>query len=397
MARSWTTDGSRWLKLPGMQPNRPSNRFDARHSPHLLAAHAPQLLCAAAVVEPLESASLTDLLRRRIVDGDDFPDAQIRPSRTVREQFGGAGLATEFVFFSILHPSFFDQPTIRSLFYAARERQDCEMSISKTPIGTYRLLKRKWPTTALRTTRWLMLVEFIGLVPLLVIFGLAQPDLYRTTMWQIGFDNHLNSNPNMVLYAYANHRPLPEIPFIWSRKLTDFNVAISVISLFFLLAKLMAIIMKLWYPIFATIINIGMIALFTVSVYGQIGPDYADPRYPSPAAWYFRYGCGLARPSGNYTNCQIAQSSLFITLYMFVVYLINFGFCLWAMWPNKANDIDEDEEDRESNYSEPKNMEMQGLGSPTTGGIFPYTPRTQAFHTLNRDLPLREPEAPKFG
>ena len=98
--------------------------------------------------------------------------------------------------------------------------------------------------------------------------------------------------------------------------LTDFNVAISVTSLFFLLAKLIAVIMKVWYPVIAVLVNCSMVALYTVSTYGQIGPDYADPRYPAPAAWYFRQGCHLARQYGKYRTCQIAQASLFITLYM---------------------------------------------------------------------------------
>ncbi len=98
--------------------------------------------------------------------------------------------------------------------------------------------------------------------------------------------------------------------------LTNFNVAISVISLFFLLAKLIAFIMKLWFPIVAVFVNMALLALYTVSVYGQIGPDYADPRYPSPAAWYFRQGCGLAKRYGAYQTCQIAQGSLAATFYM---------------------------------------------------------------------------------
>jgi hypothetical protein len=93
-------------------------------------------------------------------------------------------------------------------------------------------------------------------------------------------------------------------------------VAISVIALFFLLSKLISHIMKLWYPIIAVCINCSMVALFAVSTFGQIGPDYADARYPAPAAWYFRQGCGIARKYGKYRACQIAQASLFITLYM---------------------------------------------------------------------------------
>lgn len=81
----------------------------------------------------------------------------------------------------------------------------------------YHPVHRKWPKVSRKATWWLMPLELAGLVPILVIFGIAQPDLYRTDMWKIGFENKLNSNPNMVLYAYANHRALPTIPFIWSR------------------------------------------------------------------------------------------------------------------------------------------------------------------------------------
>lgn len=99
-------------------------------------------------------------------------------------------------------------------------------------------------------------------------------------------------------------------------RLTDFNVALAVISLFFLLSKLIAVIMRVWYPIVSVTSSIALVVLYSVSTYGQVGPDYTDPRYPAPAAWYFRYGCDMAKPYGQYTNCQIAQSSLFITLYM---------------------------------------------------------------------------------
>ena len=87
-------------------------------------------------------------------------------------------------------------------------------------------------------------------------------------------------------------------------------------SLFFLLAKLIAYIMRVWFPVLATFFNLCLVVLYTVSVYGQIGPDYTDDRYPAAAAWYFRYGCGLAKPYGAYKSCQIAQSSLGITFYM---------------------------------------------------------------------------------
>lgn len=90
-------------------------------------------------------------------------------------------------------------------------------------------------------------------------------------------------------------------------------MAISIISLFFLLVKLIAFIMRLWFPLVAVLVNGTLAALYSVSVYGQVGPDRADARYPAAAAWYFRQGCGLARRYGKYKTCQLAQSSLGVT------------------------------------------------------------------------------------
>ncbi|PNY28382.1 Uncharacterized protein TCAP_01696 [Tolypocladium capitatum] len=259
---------------------------------------------------------------------------------------------------------------------------------------SYRFIPRAWTRLGSKAVGWLIPVELAVLVPLLVLFGISQPDLYRSDMWQIGFDNKLNSNPNMVLYAYANYRPLPNVPLIWTATLTNFNVAISIISLFFLLAKLITFIMKMYYPVVAIFVNVVLIALYSVSVYGQVGPDYADPRYPAPAAWYFRQGCGLAQKYGKYQPCQIAQASLAITLLMLVVYLVNLGFAIYATWPNQENDLAE-ERDEKLTTSEPKERsmsiwEMHSMKSPVSPNAMPFTPRTQAFHTLDRQLPLRQ-------
>lgn len=63
----------------------------------------------------------------------------------------------------------------------------------------------------------LMVFELAGTVAALTLFGIADPDLFRTTLWQVGADNGFNSSPKEILYAYANYRPLPKIPFVWSQ------------------------------------------------------------------------------------------------------------------------------------------------------------------------------------
>ncbi|KAL2184640.1 hypothetical protein L209DRAFT_745560 [Thermothelomyces heterothallicus CBS 203.75] len=265
---------------------------------------------------------------------------------------------------------------------------------------TYRILRRPWRAKA--PLYWGMVPELAGIVPLLVLFGLQQPDGFRSLFWRIGFENKQNSNPNMILYAYANYQPLPTVPFVWSKTLTNYNVAISVLSLFILLAKMIATIMKVFYPIFGTIISLVLVVLYTVSIYGQAGPDYADPRYPSPTPWHLRIGCSLAEPYGAAKTCRMVQATLGVTVYLLTVYLCQLGFAIWAMLPNKELDMyDSDAEDDDDDGHHPakaKNkaaasvVRLQPAPAPApapASDTTPFTPRTQAFHALERKLPLR--------
>ena len=71
----------------------------------------------------------------------------------------------------------------------------------------------KWPRVLIA----LFVLELGGTVAALALFGIAAPDLFRTQLWRVGFNNNFNSDPNQILYAYANHRPLPKTPFVWSQ------------------------------------------------------------------------------------------------------------------------------------------------------------------------------------
>jgi hypothetical protein len=76
-------------------------------------------------------------------------------------------------------------------------------------------ISRKWKLPKLLYT--LFVLELGGTIAALALFGIADPDLFRTTLWQIGYDNGFNSDPKEILYAYANYQPLPKIPFVWSQ------------------------------------------------------------------------------------------------------------------------------------------------------------------------------------
>lgn len=61
----------------------------------------------------------------------------------------------------------------------------------------------------------LFIIEFAFTIAALALYGIADPDLYRTKLWQNGSDLGFNSNPNELLYAYANYKPI-SVPPVWS-------------------------------------------------------------------------------------------------------------------------------------------------------------------------------------
>lgn len=99
-------------------------------------------------------------------------------------------------------------------------------------------------------------------------------------------------------------------------RLTNFNVGISVLSLFVLLIKLVAFIMKVWFPVVGVFYSAVMTILYAISVYGQAGPDYADPAQPSPVAWYIRMSCQPAAEYDAVGDCKLAKGTFGVTAYM---------------------------------------------------------------------------------
>ncbi len=165
---------------------------------------------------------------------------------------------------------------------------------------------------------------------------------------------------------------------------------------------MISVIMHVFYPIIALAVSIAMTALYATSVYGQIGPDFADPRYPSPVAWYISKSCSYAKKKNAVADCLMAKGSLAATVLMLFIYLLNLGFAIYSLLPNKALDVEDDSDSDDGMPSaSTKQWEMQPrpMMSPRTPGSMmmsgaggmasPFTPRTQAFHTLDRRLPLR--------
>lgn len=86
--------------------------------------------------------------------------------------------------------------------------------------------------------------------------------------------------------------------------------------MFMLLVKVTMFVMHIWVPLLSIVVNVILVPLWTVSMYGQAGPDYSDPAYPSSVAWYIAKSCSYATPSGNYGNCLQAKGSFAATVIM---------------------------------------------------------------------------------
>ncbi|KAG9235424.1 hypothetical protein BJ875DRAFT_504034 [Amylocarpus encephaloides] len=254
-------------------------------------------------------------------------------------------------------------------------------------------IPRKWKSP--RAMMGLTLVELGGIIAALALFGIASPNLYRTKLWQIGADNGFNSNPKQILYAYANYRPIPKTPFVWSQALTDFNVAVSVLSMFIMIVKVILFALHVWYPLIAVITNLVTVGLWIASLYGQAGPDKSDPKHPSSSPWYITKSCSYAKPSNHDGYCLQAKASFAVTVIMLAVFLANLGLAIWSLIPTAgmraADKVDVDDMQMKGGggsgnaSDEEMNVEMKTVNP----NAVPYTPRTLAFNTLDRQLPLR--------
>ena len=77
----------------------------------------------------------------------------------------------------------------------------------------YRAIPRQWRTP--KTMLALFGLELALTVAALALFGIAAPNLYRTKLWKEGSIHGWNSNPNKIIYDYANYRPV-HYPLPWA-------------------------------------------------------------------------------------------------------------------------------------------------------------------------------------
>jgi hypothetical protein len=102
--------------------------------------------------------------------------------------------------------------------------------------------------------------------------------------------------------------------------LTTFNLVISILATFILIAKIMLIPMHFLYPALSFVIHGLETGLFAYSMYGQTSHDTLDPKHENNGlAWYITKSCNVAAKRNNIHYCQQAKATFYITVFLLYV------------------------------------------------------------------------------
>lgn len=104
----------------------------------------------------------------------------------------------------------------------------------------------------------------------------------------------------------------------WWYSLTEYNVVISVLSMFILLTKSVMFVLHAFVPVLSVVVHALLIALYAVAVRNQSTPDLSDMNVPDLSRnlpWYLEKGCKYAT-KGNYGYCMQARGSFGVTITM---------------------------------------------------------------------------------
>ncbi|KAL4811265.1 hypothetical protein BDV18DRAFT_155872 [Aspergillus unguis] len=224
----------------------------------------------------------------------------------------------------------------------------------------------------------LMAVELAFVIAILTFTGIAAHDRYRTKLWQDGYDNGFNSSPDTEVYAAANYREY-SVPKVWSSFTTNWNLVISILSVFILITKFPLHILNILYPCAHAVVQIGLIIIYCISAAWQAGKDTTDPKHPQNGApWYITKNCNVAHESSNVTYCHQAKALFAFTILIIVLYTVELGIAIWNCFMTEEERLERDEEREEKETM--KAYEDMILKSPTmipmTPSAIPMTPGT---------------------
>ncbi|RMD39948.1 hypothetical protein DV735_g5172, partial [Chaetothyriales sp. CBS 134920] len=245
----------------------------------------------------------------------------------------------------------------------------------------------------------LAVLEFGLTVGLLVMAGIADPNTYRTKLWQYGSDHCWNSSPQAGLYAAANYRSY-HTPIVWSQFITHYILVIVILSMFILLVKVPMYMLHVFPPILSALVHAIMTAIYAAGVAFLAGSDNTDRNCPSNGpVWYITKSCSVVTQKNLVTYCKQAKATLGLTATLLAIFAIYLVLAIWSCFPSKAQKQEylERKQARESKWAEleaeheaaKREGRLEGMSPVTADGqmgtqmsMHAITPRTAAFNQL---------------
>ncbi|EFQ36030.1 hypothetical protein CGRA01v4_05999 [Colletotrichum graminicola] len=142
------------------------------------------------------------------------------------------------------------------------------------------------------------------------LFWSASSGNFREKLWEHGGIKGWNSNPNLRIYFYANYEEPPEIPLIWSQSLTDAMLAVALLSLVLLAARVTLAYFGHMSRTVSLIYDALLVFFWLHSIESQASGDFSDPEHPSPRPWYLTHHCR----GQVVTACRVAQANFAISI-----------------------------------------------------------------------------------
>jgi hypothetical protein len=267
-------------------------------------------------------------------------------------------------------------------------------------------IPRQWRLP--RFVWYLIIFEFPFTVANLALFGIASPNLYRAILWNEGGRRGFNSEPSVIVYAYANYKPV-DVPLVWSSFNTQYHLVIGVVCMFFFLVKTTMWLLHVFLPIFSLLLHIPLLIIWAYGIYIQTSPDTIDPEHTNKGApWYITKSCDIVDDKQVRGYCMQAKSAFAVSVIMVAIYALFIALTIFSFFLTPAQRLEqstklaEKKADKEkwatSSYSSPIDNEMTAEEQwqhmwelqqlPRTPGVAgamrygPMTPRTTAFADL---------------
>ncbi|KAI1120955.1 hypothetical protein F5Y10DRAFT_257359 [Nemania abortiva] len=156
-------------------------------------------------------------------------------------------------------------------------------------------------------------IEFILAIAAVIIHSIAYPESFRKTLWEIGGEAGWNSNPKLRIYFYANYRQPPEIPLLWTQRLSETNLSVALIATSVFFARLVLVFFDYAGSLCSILYDILLSALWLYSILAQSSGDLSDTEHLSLRPWYLEKGCYRVAPPYIHV-CYIARSAFGISI-----------------------------------------------------------------------------------